>query len=135
MLLTLLLACSPAAKPPDADTQDSGDTVETAETGDTSGPLDADGDGVDATEDCADADPSVTAPSDWYPDEDQDGWGAVVWRGSRGVLRLMAMSFAARQWAARRCASSVQEEGPCMGHGGGCGQPRFRLRAGSGQVQ
>lgn len=37
--------------------------------------LDADGDGILATEDCDDADASVGGPSTWYTDGDSDGFG------------------------------------------------------------
>lgn len=39
------------------------------------GPVDADGDHIDSTSDCDDADPSVGLPIAWYEDIDRDGWG------------------------------------------------------------
>jgi predicted outer membrane repeat protein len=60
-LILILGACGDKDDPQD----DTGDT----------GPVDADGDGVFADEDCDDADPTVGAPSTWYADGDGDGFG------------------------------------------------------------
>ena len=40
------------------------------------GPVDLDEDGLNAAEDCDDADPEVGAASDWYADSDGDGYGS-----------------------------------------------------------
>jgi predicted outer membrane repeat protein len=63
--LLLMLGASIACGDKDDPQDDTGDT----------GPVDADGDGVLADEDCDDGDPAVGAPSTWYADADGDGFG------------------------------------------------------------
>jgi len=43
--------------------------------GSTAEPVDEDGDGYPADEDCDDTDPAVSAPSEWFADTDGDGFG------------------------------------------------------------
>ena len=54
---------------------DTGTTPEETGGGEDTGPIDADGDGVPAREDCDDADPEVGAATIWYADSDYDGYG------------------------------------------------------------
>ena len=56
-------------------TDDTGTTPEETGGGEDTGPIDEDGDGVPAREDCDDTDPSVGAATTWYADEDSDGYG------------------------------------------------------------
>ena len=54
-------------------------TIQVVDDDDTSEPnlQDKDGDGVYASVDCDDEDPTVGGPRDWYRDADSDGWGST----------------------------------------------------------
>ncbi len=71
-VLLLALCLGPACGDKSDDT---GDPPEETDFDDDSGIVDADGDGVPASEDCDDTDPSVGAATTWYADEDGDGYG------------------------------------------------------------
>lgn len=69
--ITLLFACVAPGEPAEpGEADDSGAPEDSG-----APPADADGDGIDAEDDCDDADPSIGEGTPWYPDADGDGYG------------------------------------------------------------
>jgi predicted outer membrane repeat protein len=73
-----LLVCLPLAGCPQhapGDNAPGSDSADTANNGDSNDAIDADGDGVPASDDCNDLDPEVGRAPTWYADFDGDGFG------------------------------------------------------------
>ena len=72
-------------EPEDSGIEDTGDTAEPEDT-DTPEVIDADGDGYPAGEDCDDTDPEVNVRTDYWWDNDSDGFGGEYAGSGCGVV-------------------------------------------------